>query len=170
MGRSVHATGRITCQSNETCSELGGGNRARSRSCSSLTARGRGDVRCFSVVAGRRCRGGRDAGGSASGESNRVTGLLGIASSVRRIGLGGVVLARSVEPLLRFLDAFFRAFVECPQPPLALPHPFVYPTRLFRSRAHTGILPAPVASNEPLYSDVFCAASRETWRGLHTKV
>ena len=122
-------------------------------------------MRCFSVVAGQRCRGGSDAGGSASGDGNRATSLLGIASSVRRIGLGGVVLARSVEPSLRFPNAFFRAFVECPQPPLALPHPFAYPTRLFRPRAHAGILPVPVAANDPPGSDAFAPRAAKCGAG-----
>ena len=52
MGRSVHDTKGIMCQSNRICSELGGGNRARSRFSLSHTARGLGNVPYFLAVMG----------------------------------------------------------------------------------------------------------------------
>ncbi len=61
---------------------------------------------------GQRCRGEPDAGGLAMGQQSGATGPLGMVSSARRIGLVQMALARSVEPLLRFPDAFFHAFVE----------------------------------------------------------
>lgn len=77
----------------------------------------------FLVDVGQRCRGGRDLEGLATGERSGATPS-GKVSCACRIELDGMVLARFVESLLRFLDAFFRAFVEWLQTPLALPNPF----------------------------------------------